>query len=123
MFIGQNDLVGHLVTRPATPSKLADFGRLNGVLGNYPIKRCPGGQCVRGPRTRPCSRQLSAICTRYRHSAALPHFSGALGSPGIDRRIPPRGSRYEVRQCVACTAIVERQAADAPMQEEEQEEA
>jgi hypothetical protein len=35
MFIGQNDLVGHLVTRPATPSKLADFGRLNGVTGKY----------------------------------------------------------------------------------------
>jgi hypothetical protein len=33
MFIGQDGLLGHLVTRPAIPSKLADFGRLNGVRG------------------------------------------------------------------------------------------
>jgi hypothetical protein len=48
-------------------------------------------QCFRSPRHL-CSRQWSAICTRYRHSAALPPLSDTLGSPRIDRGRGLRGN-------------------------------
>jgi hypothetical protein len=61
-----------------------------------PINRSRRGQCFRSPRPHPCSRQWSAICTRYRHSSALPPVSDDARKPQVDRGRGPRGNGAEV---------------------------